>query len=107
MVDTFLHRSGQPFVIYRGGERVGEATGLKDGKQRQIIFRPDVEILVGDWLEDKKAQTRLFVTDVDHPGLSSSGRRSRLSHISVLYETRIAHERQESAAQVIAMLDAT
>jgi|SRR3712207_5259361 hypothetical protein len=102
MVDSFLRNSGQPFVITRGGERVGEATGLKDGSKRTIIFLPDVDIVVGDWLEDKKGQTRLFVTDVDYLGLPDSG---NLSHIEVLYETRIEYERQESASQVIAMLD--
>lgn len=94
-IDRALSRAGQPFVIYRSGRRVGEALGLKDGKQRSIMCRHDVAVLVGDWLEDTKAKTRLFVTDVDHAS----------SHIRVLYETRLEYERHESAAQVIAMLD--
>jgi hypothetical protein len=100
-VDSFLHSSGQPFVIHRGSEQVGEAVGLKDGKRRTIVFRPDVDIRVRDWLEDKQAQARLRVTDIDHlRDFSGSA-----SHIEVLYETEIEYERLEAAAQVIAMLD--
>jgi hypothetical protein len=90
-IDTFLSRDGQPFVIFRGGEEVGEARGLKDARERSIKFRPDVEVLVGDWLEDRRAQNYLLVTDVDHAGGSG-----RLAHISVHYETRLEHERRES-----------
>jgi hypothetical protein len=101
-IDRSLRKRGRPFVIYRGDERVGEVTGLKDGKQRAILFRPYVEILVGDWLKDQRTQSRLVVTDVDHVGLSSSG---RSSHIRVFYEPWLEYERQESATQVISMLD--
>jgi hypothetical protein len=87
-VDRFLSRDGQTFVIHRGGEEVGEVRGLKDGRRRSIVFRPDVEVLVGDWLEDRRAQNYLFVTDVDHAGGSS-----RLAHTSVRYETRSEYER--------------
>jgi hypothetical protein len=63
---------------------------------------PGVDIAVGDWLEDSKGQTRLFVADVDHISDLSGG---SPSHIEVLYETRIEYEHQESSAQVAAMLD--
>jgi hypothetical protein len=89
-IDRFLRRDGQPFVIYRGGEEVGEARGLKDGRKRSIVFRPDVEVLVGDWLDDRRAQNYLLVTDVNHAGGTG-----RLAHVSVSYETRLEHERQE------------
>jgi hypothetical protein len=46
--------------------------------------------------------SRLFVADVDHISDLSGG---SPSHLEVLYETRIEYERQESSAQVIAMLD--
>lgn len=99
-IDRFLRRDGQTFVIYRGGEEAGEATGLKDGRQRSIVFRPDVEVLVGDWLEDRRVQNRLLVTDVDHAGGSGG-----LAHISVRYETQLEYQRQEASTQVIEMLD--
>ena len=102
MIERALSKNGQPFVNHRGGERIGEATGLKDGRSRSILFLPGVDIVVGDWLEDSKGQTRLFVADVDHISDLSGG---SPSHIEVLYETRIEYERQESSAQVIAMLD--
>lgn len=101
-IDRFLRKNGQLFVIYRGSERIGEVTGLKHGKQRYILFRPYVEIQVGDWLKDQRAQRRLVVTDVDYVDHFMSG---RSSHIRVLYETWLEYERQESATQVIAMLD--
>ena len=53
-------------------------------------------------LEDSKGQTRLFIADVDYISDLSGG---SPSHIEVLYETRIEYERQESSAQVVAMLD--
>jgi hypothetical protein len=102
VIERVLSTNGQPFVIHRGGERIGEATGLKDGRSRSILFLPGVDIVVGDWLEDSKGQTRLFVADVDHMSDLSGG---SPSHLEVLYETRIEYERQESSAQVIAMLD--
>lgn len=102
VIERALSTNGQPFVIHRGGERIGEATGLKDGRSRSILFLPGVDIVVGDWLVDSKGQTRLFVADVDHISDLSGG---SPSHIEVLYETRIEYERQESSAQVIAMLD--
>jgi hypothetical protein len=101
-IDRSLRTIGRPFVIYRGDERVGEVTGLKDGKRRAILFRPYVEIMVGDWLKDQRTQSRLVVADVDNVGLSSSG---RSSHIRVLYEPCLEYGWQESATQVIAMLD--
>jgi hypothetical protein len=52
------------------------------------VFRPDVEVLVGDWLEDRRAQNYLLVTDVDHAGGSG-----RLAHTSVRYETRLEYGR--------------
>jgi hypothetical protein len=102
MIEGVLRDSGQLFVIHRRGERIGEATGLKDGSTRTIMFLPDVDIVVDDWLEDSKGQTKLFVADVDHVSGLGGG---SLSHIVVIYETRIEYERQESSAQVIAMLD--
>jgi hypothetical protein len=102
MIERALSTNGQPFVIHRGGERIGEATGLKDGRDRSILFLPGVDIVVGDWLEDSKGQTRLFVADVDHVSKLSGG---SPSHIEVRYETRIEYERQEATTQVIAMLD--
>lgn len=103
-IDRSLLKSGQPFVIYRGDERVGEVTGIKDGKQRAILFRPYVEILVGDWLKDQRTQSRLVIADVDYVGLSSSG---RSSHIRVLYEPWLEYggQKEESATLVIATLD--
>jgi hypothetical protein len=102
MIERALNTNGQPFVIHRGREQVGEATGLKDGRKHTILFLPDVDVVMGDWLEDKKGQTKLFVADVDHLSLPSRG---SPSHIEVVYETRIEYERQEAAAQVVAMLD--
>jgi hypothetical protein len=101
MIERALNTSGQPFVIQRGEDQIGEATGLKDGRSRTILFLPGVDIVVGDWLEDKEGQTRLFVSDVDH----ARSLRGGPSHIEVVYETRIEYERQEATAQVIAMLD--
>jgi hypothetical protein len=91
MIERALNTSGRPFVIQRGEDQIGEATGLKDGRSRTILFLPGVDIVVGDWLEDKEGQTRLFVSDVDHvrslrgvlrtsrsymrPGSSTSARR--------------------------------
>ena len=93
---------GFPYGSHRGGERIGEATGLKDGRDRSILFLPGVDIVVGDWLEDSMGQTRLFVADVDHVSELSGG---GPSHVEVRYETRIEYERQEATTQVIAMLD--
>jgi hypothetical protein len=100
MIDRVLKTEGQPFVIQRKGERVGEVPGLKDGGARTVLFLPDVDVVVGDWLEDQKGQTRLFVADVDHLRARGGGP----SHIEIRYETRIEYERQESSAQVVAML---
>jgi len=102
MIERALSTNGQPFVIHRGGDRIGEATGLKDGRDRSILFLPGVDIVVGDWLEDSKGQTRLFVADVDHVSELLGGSPSL---IEVRYETRIEYERQEATTQVIAMLD--
>jgi hypothetical protein len=102
MIERALSTNGQPFVIHRGGDRIGEATGLKDGRDRSILFLPGVDIVVGDWLEDSMGQTRLFVADVDHVSELSGG---SPSHVEVRYETRIEYERQEATTQVIAMLD--
>jgi hypothetical protein len=102
MIERALSTNGQPFVIHRGEDRIGEATGLKDSRDRSILFLPGVDIVVGDWLEDSMGQTRLFVADVDHVSELSGG---SPSHIEVRYETRVEYERQEAATQVIAMLD--
>jgi hypothetical protein len=51
VIERALSTNGQPFVIQRGGERIGEATGLKDGRSRSILFLPGVDIVVGEWLE--------------------------------------------------------
>jgi hypothetical protein len=73
-----------------------------DSRSHSFFFLPGVDIVVGDWLEDSMGQTRVFVADVDHISDLSGG---SPSHIEVLFETRIEYERQESSAQVVAMLD--
>jgi hypothetical protein len=59
----------------------------------------DVEVFVGDWLEDRTARAWLHVTDVTHSKL----RGSMITQLT--YESGLEYERQEATSQVIAMLD--
>jgi hypothetical protein len=88
-IDNLLRRQGQLFLIQRHGKQVSEATGLKDGKKRSIIFRHNVDVLAGDWLVDTQTEARFFVTDVDH----AKDHSGQPVHVRVLYETRLAYER--------------
>jgi hypothetical protein len=99
--ESNLRKQGRPFVIHRGGEKVGETTGIKDSSKRVILFRHDTDVREGDWVEDKESHARFFIADVDHV----SDYMGQPVHVRVHYETRTHHERQESASQVIAMLD--
>jgi hypothetical protein len=88
-------------LIQRHGKQVSEAAGLKDGKKRSIIFRHNVDVLAGDWLVDTQTEARFFVTDVDH----AKDHSGQPVHVRVLYETRLAYERQESISQMVNQLD--
>jgi hypothetical protein len=102
MTESFLRKQGDPFVIYRDGERAGEAVGVKSEQEHRITFVRGVELFVGDWLEDPNTEARYRVTDVHDASLPSKPRRS---NISVSYETAIEYERREAATRVIALLD--
>ena len=64
MSHSFLRKHSQPFVLYRDGERVGEVAGVKSAQHKVIDIPGDVEVFVGDWLEDRTARAWLHVTDV-------------------------------------------
>lgn len=70
MSESLIRKHSQPFVLYRDGERTGEVAGFKDAGT--IRFVSDVEVFVGDWLEDEMAHACLHVTDVTHVKLGES-----------------------------------
>ena len=99
-MDRLMRENSQQFVMHRDGERVGEVAGVKSGESKTIIFGPDVEVYVGDWLEDVRARAWLHVMDVTHSKLANR------VIIEVRYETGLDYRRQEAASlQLVAMLD--
>mgnify|MGYP000182659324 CR=1 FL=1 len=100
MSESLIRKHSQPFVLYRGGEQIGEVAGAKDAGTKEITFVSGVEVLMGDWLEDKRACAWLHVTDVTHDKLGS------WSFVQAMYETGLDYRRQEAAtAKVIATLE--
>ena len=99
MSHSFLRKHSQPFVLYRDGERVGEVAGVKSAQHKVIDIPGDVEVFVGDWLEDRTARAWLHVTDVTQSKLGGS------MITQLTYESGLEYERQEATSQVIAMLD--
>lgn len=96
MSESLIRKHSQTFVLYRGGERIGEVAGAKDAGTKEITFVSGVEVLMGDWLEDKRACAWLHVTDVTHDKLGS------WSFVQARYETGLDYRRQESATEKLA-----
>jgi hypothetical protein len=79
-MDRLFRENGQPFVVHRDRERVGEIEGIKD-QGTLILENPGVEVFVGDRLEDVRARAWLHVTDVTHNELTNH------TIIQIQYET--------------------
>ena len=101
LLEMGLRTNGRQFMVIRGLNNVGEATGFMNTQDGRLLFRPDEDLRAGDWLAEKGSNERFYITGVN-PQNDFNG--SPVAKI-ILFETQRVYERHEAGVQLVRMLE--
>jgi|SRR5215211_3624376 len=90
-------RSGPVFYIVREGQQVGYESGYKNSGDRTIVFRPNVDVRIGDWLVIVTTEgAEYYVVDTDP--MPDVGFGSAPLGLKTRYLTRRDYDKEESGS---------